>query len=310
VRPEWTIRGARPGDEQAVLDVANAHGNAMWGENTVGLDEVQQWFTDPTIDPEHDFLLAFDADGRLGAFTLLEDPATDHSVVWTRLVLHPDHGDEAVGEELLARIETRAAEHGAAGARQRGGCAAPDAVIAGVLRRRGYELVRHFFRMLAPLDAPPAAPAWPEGLELRPVDPEGDLMPLFIADEEAFEDHWGYVRVSYELWLHWMTGSTYDPGLWFVAYDGDEIAGYALCKPQEGGDPSTGWVEVLGVRRQWRRRGLAVALLLHAFGEFHRRGHARVGLGVDADNTTGAVRLYEKAGMRPVRQWDVYERRL
>ena len=71
-----------------------------------------------------------------------------------------------------------------------------------------------------------------------------------------------------------------------------------------------GWVEVLGVRRQWRRRGLALALLLHAFGEFHRRGHKRVGLGVDGENTTGAVRLYEKAGMRPGRQWDVYERQL
>jgi ribosomal protein S18 acetylase RimI-like enzyme len=105
-----------------------------------------------------------------------------------------------------------------------------------------------------------------------------------------------------------MTGASYDPTLWFVAYDGDEIAGYALCKPQEGGDPKLGWVDVLGVRRPWRRRGLALALLLHAFGEFRSRGHARVGLGVDTENTTGAVGLYEKAGMRPVRQFDAYEK--
>jgi len=310
VPPEWTIRGAQAGDEQAVLEVANAHGNAMWGENTVGPDEVHQWFTDPTVDNEHDFLVAYDGDGRLGAFTVLEDPATDHSLIWTRLVLHPERGTEAIGEELMARIESRAALHGATGAVQRCGCAAPDARIAGILQRRGYSLVRHFFRMMAPLDGPPAEPVWPDGLELRPVDPEGDFMSLFIADEEAFEDHWGYVRVSYELWLHWMTGADHDMSLWYVAYDGDEIAGYALCRPQEGGDPSTGWVEILGVRRQWRRRGLALALLLTAFGEFHRRGHARVGLGVDGENTTGAVRLYEKAGMRPVRQWDVYERPL
>jgi mycothiol synthase len=310
VPPEWAIRGAQPEDEAAVLEVANAHGNAMWGEDAVGPDEVHQWFTDPVIDNEHDFLLAVGGDGLLAGFMIVEDPATDHSVVWTRVVLHPERGTVEIGEVLFERAEARAKTRGAAGATQRGGCAAPDERMAAILRRRGYRLVRHFFRMVAPLDERPASPVWPDGLELRPVDPDGDLMPLFIADEEAFEDHWGYVRVSYDLWLHWMTGSTYDPSLWYVAYDGDEIAGYALCKPQEGGDPTMGWVEVLGVRRQWRRRGLALALLLHAFGEFHRRGHTRVGLGVDGENTTGAVRLYEKAGMRPGRQWDVYERQL
>ena len=71
-----------------------------------------------------------------------------------------------------------------------------------------------------------------------------------------------------------------------------------------------GWVSVLGVRPRWRRRGLASALLLHAFGEFHRRGRKRVGLGVDAENTTGAVALYERVGMRPVRRFDTWERPL
>lgn len=305
--PEWTIRGAQAGDEAAVLELANAHGHAMWGEDMVGPEEVRQWFTDPTVDNEHDFLLAFDSEHRLGAFSVVEDPATDHSLIWTRVVLHPERGTEAIGDELFARAEARAAERGAAGAIRRGGCAAPDERVAALLRHRGYRLVRHFFRMVAPLDEPPAAPVWPEGFELRPVGPDDDLMPLYIADEEAFEDHWGYVRVSYDLWLHWTTGSNHDPTLWYVAYDGDEIAGFAICHPQEGGDPSFGWVGVLGVRRQWRRRGLALALLLHSFGEFHRRGHTRVGLAVDGENTTGAVRLYEKAGMRRERQWDVYE---
>ena len=105
-----------------------------------------------------------------------------------------------------------------------------------------------------------------------------------------------------------MRSGAYDPALWFVAYDGDEVAGYLIGKAEEGGDPKLGWVEVLGVRRPWRRRGLALALLLHAFGEFERRGCERVGLGVDASNLTGAVRLYERAGMRPVRQHDAHEK--
>jgi ribosomal protein S18 acetylase RimI-like enzyme len=74
------------------------------------------------------------------------------------------------------------------------------------------------------------------------------------------------------------------------------------------GDPAFGWVEVLGVGRPWRGRGLGLALLRHAFVEFAARGATRVGLGVDAENTTGAVRLYERAGMQPVRRQDVYEK--
>ena len=72
--PDWTIRGAEAGDEAAVLELANAHGHAMWGEDMVGPEEVRQWFTDPTVDNEHDFLLAFDPDRRLGAFSVVEDP--------------------------------------------------------------------------------------------------------------------------------------------------------------------------------------------------------------------------------------------
>ena len=71
-----------------------------------------------------------------------------------------------------------------------------------------------------------------------------------------------------------------------------------------------GWIRALGVRPRWRRRGLGTALLLHAFGALYARGQRRIGLGVDAENTTGAVRLYERAGMRAAWQADIYERKL
>ncbi|MCX6049182.1 MAG: GNAT family N-acetyltransferase, partial [Chloroflexi bacterium] len=70
------------------------------------------------------------------------------------------------------------------------------------------------------------------------------------------------------------------------------------------------WVSDLGVRRPWRRQGLALALLHHAFGEFYRRGIKKVGLGVDASSLTGATKLYEKAGMSVFRQHDSYEKEL
>ena len=76
--------------------------------------------------------------------------------------------------------------------------------------------------------------------------------------------------------------------------DGDEIAGVLRGEPQRF---DAGWVGALGVRKKWRKRGLGLALLHHAFGEFHRRGETKVALGVDAQNPTGATRLYERAGM-------------
>jgi ribosomal protein S18 acetylase RimI-like enzyme len=102
-----------------------------------------------------------------------------------------------------------------------------------------------------------------------------------------------------------MTGRDgFDPALWYIAWDGDRIAGYCLCNYRG----ETGWVGTLGVRRPWRKHGLGMALLLHSFGEFYRRGTRAIGLGVDASNPTGATRLYEKAGMHVASEYVIYEK--
>ena len=82
--------------------------------------------------------------------------------------------------------------------------------------------------------------------------------------------------------------------LWFIVRDGDEMAAVARCEPDRSG---AGFVGAIGVRKRWRRRGVGLALLLHIFGEFYRRGQPRIALGVDAENPTGATQLYERAGM-------------
>ena len=71
-----------------------------------------------------------------------------------------------------------------------------------------------------------------------------------------------------------------------------------------------GWVGTLGVRREWRKRGIGMSLLRHSFNEFYRRGKRKVGLGVDAQNLTGALRLYESAGMHVHQAFDQYEKEL
>jgi GNAT superfamily N-acetyltransferase len=102
----------------------------------------------------------------------------------------------------------------------------------------------------------------------------------------------------------------FDPTLWFLAMDGPsgEIAGICLCRAQAYNDPNVGWVNILAVRRPWRKRGIGLALLRHAFGELYRRGKNMAGLGVDAENLTGALRLYENAGMHVHRAFDLFEK--
>ncbi len=152
-------------------------------------------------------------------------------------------------------------------------------------------------------------PRLPDGLEVRTFAP-GQERAVFDAVDEAFRDSWDHVPGVFEQWRHWaLEHEAFDPELWWLAYDGGEIAGACLCRPYES-EPDMGWVASLAVRRPWRRRGLARALLLRSFHEFRRRGFARVGLGVDADSLTGANRLYESAGMQPIRRVDMYEKRL
>jgi len=169
--------------------------------------------------------------------------------------------------------------------------------------------------MTIDLQGQPEPARWPDGVQLKPFDRDRDTEAVYRAEDEAFEDHWGHIpesfEVGFERWSHQSFYETaYDPGLWFIAWDGDQIAGLARGRPKADHDPEMGWIRTLSVRRPWRRKGLALALLQHSFGEFWRRGIQKAGLGVDGLNPTGATRLYEKAGMKVDLQWDSYIKEL
>jgi ribosomal protein S18 acetylase RimI-like enzyme len=185
----------------------------------------------------------------------------------------------------------------------RNGMAIGDAVSRGMHEAEGYKAIRFSWRMEITLDGAPSVPGFPKGVELRPFEMEQDRA-VYEAHEEAFSDHWGHVPHPYEAWTHRF--ADHDRSLWFIAWHGAQIAGYSLCRYRMG----IGWVGTLGVRRAWRKRGLGEALLLHSFGEFHRRGMQTIGLGVDAANPTGATRLYQKAGMKIAAEYVIYEKEL
>jgi mycothiol synthase len=175
-----------------------------------------------------------------------------------------------------------------------------------LLTSLGYEPIRVTYTMAIDLDRKPPTPVWPDGITVRNVVPDIDDQAAYEAYEEAFADMWQRPRGTFEQFLSKTRRPYFDPKLWFLAMDGDQIAGTLFSDDIDG----KGWIEIVGVRRPWRGRGLALALLHHAFGAFLRQGVTHIGLSVDAQSPTGAPRIYERAGMRLDQSFIIYEREL
>ena len=141
----------------------------------------------------------------------------------------------------------------------------------------------------------------PDGLEIRPVTPETERA-IFHADNEAFKDHWGGFDDSDEHLKSWIEGPNFDPTLWVIAWDGDEVAAGNVnaIHPEENAAVGVqrGWLHSVFTRRPWRKRGLANALIARSLVLIKERGMDLGVLGVDADNPTGALGLYERNGFK------------
>lgn len=267
--------------------------------------EIRDWLTSPTFDVDADFRLAFDGD-RLVGWCDVWDQNRAHNRFFLDARAHPAE-PEIYGTLLDWGLE-RARSLAANGAVCRTWGGSTDDALARAVEERGFRLIRHFFRMEIDLASAPEPPTWPEDVTVRTFQP-GESRAVYEAVTDAFVDHWDFVPTVFEEWEHFMVASSeFDPTLWFLARAGDEIAGVSLCKSERR--PNVGHVGVLGVRPRWRNRGLGLALLLHSFHELRARGRPKADLGVDAENTTGAVRLYERAGMVVVRRNDSYEKAL
>ena len=163
----------------------------------------------------------------------------------------------------------------------------------------GFEQVRWFFDMVRPsLDEIPDLPL-PDGIEVRPATP--DLYrQIWEADVEAFRDHWGGFDDSEESMRRFFERPSTDPTMWVIGWDGDEVAGGVVngIHPEENEalGVKRAWLHSVFTRRQWRRRGLARALIARSLAVIRERGMTSAVLGVDADNPTGALGLYEGLG--------------
>jgi mycothiol synthase len=303
-RAYW-FRAPTPDDLDAVAEVLVAGDRHDVGQSVLDADFVQdQWSRVGFALGTDAWLVVHGQDAIVGYGQAMREGPT---VVESWGVVHPGHRGQGIGTWLLARIQQRASEllTGVRSGCFRHAVNAGDRAAAAMLKASGLHPVRHFWHMQLEVAAGFESGPTPKGIRINGIDPRVHLPAVHAVLEAAFADHWGHHREPFARWVAEQTGSpSYDPTLWLVATEAGEPVG-ALTASVAG---DRGWVDELGVLAPWRGRGIAGALLGHSFATFAGRGLQRVLLSVDADNPTGATKLYERVGMRVVSQWDMWER--
>lgn len=316
----YTTRPATMADAEAVVALINAYSQSMVGQNSTNAEKLRLAWGVPGFDMTTDTRMVLMPDGQLVGYMEVQDTHALHVRMRCWGCVHPNYRMKGIGSHLVEWAEARAlrfvpeAPEGVLVVLQ-SEVLSSDVDAQAVLRMHEFMLTRHFCRMVVTFDGVLPVSQWPDGITVRTLTLGQDERAMVRAVEEAFKDHWGYVsepfEKTYERWMHWINEDpAFDPTLWFLAIDGDDIAGACLCLSSDSVATELGHVSTLGVRRPWRRRGLGLALLTHAFRELCERGKLGVSLGVDASSLTGATRLYEKAGMQIARQHCVFEKQL
>jgi len=273
-----------------------------------------EWRRTPGFEPGRDALILEDAAGMV-AHVNVDAQVRDHKVVhWIEGWVRPDRRREGIGRALLGWAEW----HSATLAQRRDipepdlphvlGFGALESIPAAMAfaASTDYRPIRYGFQMRRPLDQPIPDFDLPPGIELRPVREE-DHRRIFDADTEAFLDHFEPRERDESDFVATFSFPELDTSIWRVAWDGDEVVGsvqnaiFPLENERTG--VKLGWLEHVSVRQPWRGRGIAKALIVSSLQVHRERGMEFAALGVDGENPTGALALYETLGFRPHHKW-------
>jgi mycothiol synthase len=269
-------------------------------------------------DPAQDVLIA-EVDGQMVAYSRVtwREEAQNNSRIYVSFgFIHPDWRRKGLGRAMLRQNERRlheiAVDHPETTQRQfEVFSTSTQTGYNALIAQEGYHPVRTFLAMVRPdLENIPDIPL-PDGLEPRPARPE-HYRQIWDAFQEAFQDLWGYVQPTEEEYEEYLTISEFQPDLWQVAWEGDQVAGMILNFINHGENEEyhrkRGYTEGIAVRRPWRRRGLARALLARSLKMHRDLGMQEAALGVDSESPSGANLLYSSMGFQTVRTSTNYQK--
>jgi mycothiol synthase len=289
------FRAPVPDDAPAVLAVLTARELADLGVGVSTLEDLRDEWRLSDVDLERDAQVVESGDGRIVAYATVQTPGT-------MAVVAPDHERRGIGSRLLAWAEDRERDRG--GRLHRQWVAAGNASARRLLTGAGYRRVRSNWRMVAPLDRVMAPAEPPAGVGLRPVEVDRDAADLHALDDATFAGFADYVPESFEEFRErHLEAHDFDPGLSRVAEEQGKVVGFLLARRR----PPEAFVAILAVDRDHQGRGIGTALLTGAFAAFAGAGLREAQLGVASFNER-ALRLYERSGMTPQLQFDIYER--
>jgi len=319
--PGLSFRGFRgETDYPAMLAVIEASKQADSIERTNSLEDIARDYQHlHNCDPYRDMLFA-EVDGNVVGYSRVWWNQTENAkrIYSGSAFLQPEWRHKGIRRAMLRYNECRLREiasiHPQNGERWfEAWCTEDEEHWESLLVDAGYRAVRHGFKMVRPdLEDIPDRPL-PEGLEVRPVQAD-QYRAVFDAAKEAFRDSWEY---SDDWWTDekfesWQQEPVFQPELWQVAWDDGQVAGMVLNfirhNENEEHGRQRGYTETICVRRPWRRRGLARALIARSLSLLKKQGMTEAALGVDTENPSGALHLYESMGFRPVRRDSIYRK--
>jgi mycothiol synthase len=307
---EITLRNYRPGDLAALVGLINKADAEDKLERATTREEMEHELSFPTIHPKTDCFLAWEADRLVGYTNLYvrEGNARTDGKVHCWGVVHPQWRRQGLGCRLLTAAYQRATEYltEIEAGRVHFQCTTYDVEQDRKALYEGFGMkpVRFFVNLSRSLNGNLPPVQLPDGIQLRTFDADRDVETVWQVDNSAFRDHWGYTEGKLEEFQHWIKMPHFRPELWFLAEEeasGKVVGlGFNIIDPdwiaQTG--RQEGYVDTLAVLREHRHRGLGTALLVQSLHALRQAGMEAAHLHADAQNLTGAMRLYERVGFR------------
>jgi mycothiol synthase len=305
-----TIRNYCPDDLEALVALINEADAADQLERATTREEMGHELSFPTIHPETDCFLAWEGD-RLAGYTNLyvrQGNARTGGRIYCWGVVHPRWRRQGLGRRLLAAAYQRATEYlpEIEAGQVHFQCTAYDIEQDRRALYEGFGLkpVRYFVNLSRSLNGGLPPVQLPDGIQLRTFDTGCDVETVWLVDNSAFRDHWGYTEGRLEEFQHWIKMPHFRPELWFLAEEqaSGKVVGLGLNIIDPDWIAQTGrqegYVDTLAVLREHRHRGLGTALLVQSLHALRQAGMEAAHLHADAQNLTGAMRLYERVGFR------------